>query len=106
MPPPPPPSSWIYSSTLAYIADANPGRSFPAVATNSCFRGVAAFIFTLAAVPLQDSAGDGVLYTLWAGLPVLSELLLWGRASTWRTVAGECGRLRKDPEFLSSWWEL
>jgi hypothetical protein len=41
---------WIYSSTVAYIVDANPGRSSAAVATNSCFRGVAAFVFTEIAV--------------------------------------------------------
>lgn len=93
LPSPPPPYSWIYSSTLAYIVDANPGRSSAAVATNSCFRGVAACIFTLAAVPLQDSVGDGGLYTLWAGLLVLSELLLLVvrvRGGPWRVNAEEC----------------
>jgi threonine/homoserine/homoserine lactone efflux protein len=84
--------SWIYSSTLAYIVDANPGRSSAAVAANSCFRGVAAFAFTLAAVPLQDSVGDGALYTLWAGLLVLCELLfllVQVRGGQWRMAAEE-----------------
>jgi len=45
--------SWIYSSTLAYIVDANNGRSSSAAATNSSFRGLTAFIFAEAAVPLQ-----------------------------------------------------
>jgi len=44
---------WIYASTLAYIVDANNGRSSTAVAANSCFRGLAAFIGTEIAVPLQ-----------------------------------------------------
>ncbi|KAI0061746.1 MFS general substrate transporter [Artomyces pyxidatus] len=69
-------SIWIYSSTLAYIVDANMGRSSAAVATNSCFRGTTAFLFAEVAVPLQGSIGDGGLYTLWTGLLVLCELLL------------------------------
>lgn len=46
---------WIYASTLAYIVDANAGRSSTAVATNSAFRGVFAFIAAEVAVPLQVS---------------------------------------------------
>ncbi|KAG9315514.1 vacuolar DHA amino acid exporter [Chiua virens] len=63
-------SIWIYASTLAYIVDANVGRSSSAVATNSSFRGLSAFIAAEIAVPLQDAIGDGGLYTLWAGLMV------------------------------------
>lgn len=47
------PYSLIYSSSLAYIVDANVGRSSTAVATNSAFRGMAAFVATEIAVPLQ-----------------------------------------------------
>ena len=46
---------WIYTSTLAYIVDANVGRSSTAVATNSSFRGLSAFVATEIAVPLQVS---------------------------------------------------
>jgi hypothetical protein len=83
---------WIYSSTVAYLVDANPGRSSAAVATNSCFRGVAAFAFTEAAVPMQDSLGDGGLYTFWAGILVLCELtilLVHLRGGAWREAADE-----------------
>lgn len=45
--------SCIYSSTLAYIVDANVGRSSSAVALNSCFRGVMGFVAAEIAVPLQ-----------------------------------------------------
>lgn len=45
--------SWIYSSTLAYIVDANAGRSSSAVAVNSFFRGLAAFIAAEVAIPLH-----------------------------------------------------
>jgi dolichol kinase len=46
---------WIYTSTLAYIVDANVGRSSTAVATNSSFRGLFAFVAAEIAVPLQVS---------------------------------------------------
>lgn len=50
-----PMSRAIYASTLAYIVDANGGRSSLAVATNSFFRGVSAFVAIEIAVPLQVS---------------------------------------------------
>ncbi|KAJ8496947.1 hypothetical protein ONZ51_g803 [Trametes cubensis] len=77
----------IYSSTLAYIVDANTGRSSSAVATNSAFRGVSAFVAAEIAVPLQVSIGDGGLYTLWGGIMLLSELLIllvWWKGGAWR----------------------
>ncbi|KAI0330794.1 MFS general substrate transporter [Cubamyces sp. BRFM 1775] len=77
----------IYSSTLAYIVDANTGRSSSAVATNSAFRGLSAFVAAEIAVPLQVSIGDGGLYTLWGGLMLLSELLIllvWWKGGAWR----------------------
>ncbi|KAI0049392.1 MFS general substrate transporter [Auriscalpium vulgare] len=83
-------SIWIYSSTLAYIVDANAGRSSAAVALNSFFRGLTAFLFAEVAVPLQNSIGDGGLYTLWAGLLVLCELLIvlvLYKGGGWRTHA-------------------
>lgn len=51
-------SRWMYASTLAYLVDANPGRSCTAVATNSSFRGSLAFISVMTAVPLQVSSLD------------------------------------------------
>ncbi|KAH9829693.1 MFS general substrate transporter [Rhodofomes roseus] len=77
----------IYSSTLAYIVDANTGRSSSAVATNSCARGLSGFIAAEIAVPLQDALGDGGLYTLWGGLILLAELLIvlvWWKGKQWR----------------------
>jgi hypothetical protein len=54
--------SWIYTSTLAYIVDANTGRSSVAVAINSGFRGTAAFVATEIAVPLQVGLSPNVSY--------------------------------------------
>jgi len=85
-------SIWIYSSTLAYIVDANVGRSSSAVACNSCFRGTFAFVAAEVAVPLQDSIRDGGLYSLWAGLLLGAEallLLVMWKGQTWRQKAEE-----------------
>ncbi|KIJ10878.1 hypothetical protein PAXINDRAFT_119245 [Paxillus involutus ATCC 200175] len=69
-------SVWIYASTLAYIVDANTGRSSSALAINSSIRGVCAFVAAEIAVPLQDAMGDGGFYTLWAGIMLLAELMI------------------------------
>ncbi|TFK81687.1 MFS general substrate transporter [Polyporus arcularius HHB13444] len=77
----------IYTSTLAYIVDANNGRSSSAVATNSAFRGGTAFIAAEVAVPLQTAIGDGGMYSLWAGIMLVSELLIllvWWKGGAWR----------------------
>ncbi|KAG2101527.1 major facilitator superfamily domain-containing protein [Suillus cothurnatus] len=69
-------SIWMYAGTLAYLVDANPGRSAAAVATNSSFRGSLAFISAIIAVPLQNAWGDGILFTAWAGVLAAAELLI------------------------------
>ncbi|KAI0345658.1 vacuolar DHA amino acid exporter [Trametopsis cervina] len=82
----------VYASTLAYIVDANNGRSSSAVACNSMFRGGIAFIGAEIAVPLQDSIGDGGLYTFWAGIAVLADLtllLVMWKGEAWRQRATE-----------------
>lgn len=56
--------------------DANPGRSSSAAAANGSFRGTLAFVSTLVAVQLQDSVGDGWLFTGISGVVVLMELLV------------------------------
>ncbi|KAF8974168.1 MFS general substrate transporter [Flammula alnicola] len=83
---------WIYSSILAYIVDANAGRSSSAVSVNSFFRGLTAFIAAEVAVPLQNALGDGGLYTLMAGLMLVEcglILLLIAKGSEWRERAEE-----------------
>ncbi|OJA07600.1 hypothetical protein AZE42_06271 [Rhizopogon vesiculosus] len=88
-------SIWIYSSTLAYIVDANPGRSTTAVATNSAFRCIFAFVATEVAVPIQDAIGDGGLYTLWGGIMIIMEvliLLVLYKGKKWREACEEKGK--------------
>ncbi|KAG2357342.1 hypothetical protein BDR07DRAFT_1453128 [Suillus spraguei] len=85
-------SIWMYSSTLSYLVDANPGRSCTAVATNSSFRGSLAFVSVMTAVPLQDALGDGGLYTAWAGILVVMELLVMlvlYKGESWRRESEE-----------------
>jgi MFS family permease len=85
-------SIWIYTSTLAYIVDANTGRSSMAVAANSSFRGLFAFVAAEIAVPLQDTIGDGGLYTLWAGMMVVVQcmiLLVLYKGKNWREISLE-----------------
>ncbi|PPQ71064.1 hypothetical protein CVT26_011466 [Gymnopilus dilepis] len=80
-------SSWIYSSILAYIVDANSGRSSSAVPVNSFCRGLMAFVAAEIAIPLQTALGDGGLYSLLAGLMVLEGgllLLLIAKGKSWR----------------------
>jgi hypothetical protein len=48
---------WTYTSILAYLVDANTGRSSMAVATNSSVRGLFAFVAAEIAIPLQVSQG-------------------------------------------------
>ncbi|KAF8558424.1 MFS general substrate transporter [Imleria badia] len=67
-------SMWMYSSTLAYIVDANTGRSSTAVATNSAYRGILAFIAAEIAIPLQDWRWWNIHF--WAGLLFIMELLV------------------------------
>ncbi|KAG1858910.1 MFS general substrate transporter [Suillus subluteus] len=85
-------SIWMYTCTLAYLVDANPGRSCTAVATNSSFRGSLAFVSVMIAVPLQNALGDGGLYTVWAGILIVTELLVilvLRKGESWRREGEE-----------------
>ncbi|OXC68383.1 hypothetical protein AYX13_03087 [Cryptococcus neoformans] len=79
---------WIYSSTLAYVVDANPGASSSAVSCNSMFRGICACVMSQVATPIQNGIGDGGLYTLFAGILAFAcacNLLLMVKGEQWRT---------------------
>ncbi|KJA18906.1 hypothetical protein HYPSUDRAFT_144354 [Hypholoma sublateritium FD-334 SS-4] len=81
---------WTYSSSLAYIVDANVGRSSTAVAANSAFRGIFAFVATEIAVPLQDNLGDGWMFVVWAGfvsLGCICILIVRWKGQDWRIKA-------------------
>ncbi|KAF9236462.1 major facilitator superfamily domain-containing protein [Melanogaster broomeanus] len=69
-------SFWIYANTLAYLVEANTGRSSFAVTAHHSFRGTLSFVIIMVAVPLQDTLGDGRLYTAFAVLLLALELLI------------------------------
>ncbi|GAA5912558.1 hypothetical protein JCM5296_003479 [Sporobolomyces johnsonii] len=91
----------IYASTLAYVVDANPGRSTSAVAVNSLFRGVLACIASQVAEPILDKVHDGAFYTGWAVILALGELalvLVSVRGKVWRERAREKEERRADKQ--------
>ena len=53
--------------------DSNKGRSPTAVATNSAFRGLFAFVATEIAVPMQVGLGNGRLYCYWIPRAMLTK---------------------------------
>lgn len=78
-------SIWIYSSTLAFIVDANPGRSTSAVACNSAARGISGCAASFFAPAIVNSKiGNGGLYTIWAATSIIlmGVLLLATRSKT------------------------
>jgi len=92
-------SIWIYSSTLAYIVDANPGRASNAVAANSFARGLSGFVASEAAVPLQHAIDDGGLYTIWTVLCILLDLailLAIAKGGKWREEADSWEEVREE----------
>ncbi|XP_006462310.1 hypothetical protein AGABI2DRAFT_72269 [Agaricus bisporus var. bisporus H97] len=82
--------SMMYSSMLAYIVDANVGRSSGAVAASTFFRGILAFTSLETAVPMQEHLGDGWMYTIWGFIVSLSGILcIWTtyKGAEWRQRA-------------------
>lgn len=92
-------STWVYASTLAYMVDANPGRSSTVVATNSAFRCVFAFVAIEVAIPIQVAIGDGDLYTLWGGIMIIMEALILAvlyKGQKWREACEEKDRRKSQ----------
>ncbi|KAL1727475.1 major facilitator superfamily domain-containing protein [Schizophyllum commune] len=99
---------FVYASTLSYVVDANVGRSSYAVALNSAFRGISAFVATEIAVPLQDGLGDGWLYTLWAALMACSSamvVLIIYKGAAWR-AASEASEQRRAAREAAKYGEV
>ncbi|KAG1819638.1 MFS general substrate transporter [Suillus subaureus] len=92
-------STWIYASTLAYIVDANPGRSSTVVATSSTFRCTFAFVATEVAIPIQVAISDGYLYTLWGVIVMVMEILTLAvlyKGKKWREASEERDRRKSQ----------
>ncbi|KAF0445909.1 MFS general substrate transporter [Gigaspora margarita] len=54
----------VFNGSSTYLIDAFPGQSASAIAVNNCFRSIAASIMSFASIPLENSLGTGILYTL------------------------------------------
>ncbi|CAO1625034.1 unnamed protein product [Parajaminaea phylloscopi] len=79
-----------YSSCLAYTVDSNPGRSSGAVATNSAFRGLLAFIASQVSPSILRRVNNGPLDSGWAVIIAVSTvalLVVMHRGSYWRDDA-------------------
>ena len=74
-------TSWTYANTLAYLADANIGRTFSAFALNSLSRGTSAFMAVESVVPLQVNMNFMQVVKLLIGHDFLSNIL--GRCWRW-----------------------
>ncbi|KAG8965945.1 hypothetical protein FRC05_002936 [Tulasnella sp. 425] len=93
---------WAYSSSLTYVVDSNPGRASSAIAMNSTFRGLIGLVVAEVSGPIQDSIGDGGLYSIWCGIlyAVAAALfLLSKKGAAWRDNEEQL-RLKKQVEKL------
>ncbi|KAI5479119.1 MFS transporter [Pseudohyphozyma bogoriensis] len=93
---------WIYTATLVYIVDANPGRSASAVACNSLFRGVLAAVASQSADPLVARIGNGWLWTGIALILAVGEVGLVAVSvygSRWRAEFESKSRLGDKKEW-------
>ncbi|KAF9962591.1 hypothetical protein BGZ72_000011 [Mortierella alpina] len=84
----------VFSSTTTALVDANSdnNKATSAVACNSFARGVTGAIAGFAALPMQDSMGDGWLYTFWALMTLVGAaglVLMVVKAKTWRQKAAD-----------------
>ncbi|BGP42886.1 hypothetical protein JCM10449v2_006898 [Rhodotorula kratochvilovae] len=98
----------IYSSTLAYIVDANPGRSTSTMACNSLFRGLLACAASQAAEPILDKVGNGCFYSGWGILLLLFSaalILVVLRAGAWRAAHRAKEQQRLDARAEKRGWD-
>ncbi|KAG1823581.1 major facilitator superfamily domain-containing protein [Suillus subaureus] len=82
-------SIWMYTSTLAYLVDANPGRSCSAVGDQQLDPRIPGFCFDF---DCCTAPRDGGLYTAWAGVMVVMELLVLlvlHKGESWRRESEE-----------------
>ncbi|ODO09168.1 hypothetical protein I350_02768 [Cryptococcus amylolentus CBS 6273] len=90
---------WIYSSSLAYLVDSNPGISSSAVSCNSMLRGICGCVMSQIAQPIRNAIGDGGLFTLFAGVLALAcgcNLLLIVKGEQWRSPGHKFTWFRKS----------
>jgi MFS family permease len=66
-----------FSTTTTYLIDAVPGRSSSAVAMNNLVRNILAAVGTIIGKPLIVALGNGVLFSILAGVGLVSSGFIW-----------------------------
>jgi MFS family permease len=67
----------IFATVTTYLVDAVPGRSSSAVAMNNLIRNVLACIGSIIGKPLIEVLGNGVLFSILAGVCLMSLACIW-----------------------------
>lgn len=67
-----------FSTVTTYLIDAVPGRSSSAVAMNNLLRNILACVGTVIGKPLIEVLGNGVLFSILAGVCLASSVFIWG----------------------------
>jgi hypothetical protein len=67
----------VFATVTTYLVDAVPGRSSSAVALNNFVRSVFACVGTIIGKPLVAALGNGVLFSILAGVGLVSSACIW-----------------------------
>jgi len=67
----------VFATVTTYLVDAVPGRSSSAVAMNNLIRNTVAAIGTVIGKPLIEALGNGMLFSILAGICLASSACIW-----------------------------
>lgn len=67
----------VFTTVTTYLIDAVPGRSSSAVAINTLIRNVLACVGAIIGQPLIEALGNGVLFSILAGISLASSGCIW-----------------------------
>ena len=67
----------VFTTVTTYLVDAVPGRSSSAVAMNNLIRNILACVGTIIGKPLIEALGNGVLFSILAGVSLASSACIW-----------------------------
>jgi predicted MFS family arabinose efflux permease len=67
----------VFATVTTYLIDAVPGRSSSAVAMNTLIRNLFACIGAIIGQPLMEALGNGVLFSILAGISLASSACIW-----------------------------
>lgn len=67
----------VFATVTTYLTDAVPGRSSSAVAMHNLIRNIVACIGTIIGKPLIEALGNGILFSILAGICLASSASIW-----------------------------